>query len=236
MVTLLLWVGLALAGAEEDLALAVRKDLDEPTRMAAFERLVDRGATDIGHVLAVSADVDADARARWVAIRVLGQVGGAQAREALLLRMADPMPAIRVAAASALGDLGDPLAVPALIEALGDEAVLVRGAAADALALLGDRRAVEPLSRALTARDGYHRGSSLWVRKHYVDALGRIGDRAALPALLAALDDPDPAVAEAAVRAMESVAGFSLSEGRSVAEEREAWRRWAGAEIRSQGR
>ncbi len=233
MVSLLLLCGLALAGAAEDLALAVRPDLDEATRMAAFERLVDLGATDIGLMLSVSADQAADSRTRWVAIRVLGQVGGAQARDALLLRMKDDQPAIRVAAASALGDLGDRMAVPALITALDDESQLVRAAAAGALGALGDARAVTPLAEVLRDRAGYIRGSSLWVRKHYVDALGRIGDRSALPTLLTALDDSDPAVAESALRAMESVAGFSMSEGRTVAEEREAWRRWATAEIRN---
>ncbi len=233
MVSWLLALGLAFGGAEADLSLAVRSDLDEATRMAAFERLVSLGATDIGLILAVSADQEADARSRWVAIRVLGQVGGAQARDALLLRLQDDMPAIRVAAASALGDLGDRAAVAPLILALDDQALLVRAAAADALGLLADSRAVAPLAAAVRDRDGYHRGSSLWVRRHYVDALGRIGDRAALPALLLALDDPDPSVSEAAVRAMESVARFSMSEGRTVAEEREAWRRWASAEIRN---
>lgn len=229
---LLLWLGLAFAGASEDLLTASNKTLDEATRMAAFDRLVDLGATDIKVVTGVSADPDADARQRWVAIRVLGKVGGPAARDQLLARLKDDMPAIRVAAASALGDLGDPMAVDPLIQALEDPALLVRAAAADALGQLGDRRAVSALSAQLTDRDGYHRGNSLWVRRHYADALGRIGDRGALPALLIALDDPDPAVAEAAVRAMEQIARFTFSEGRTAEEERAAWKRWASAEIK----
>lgn len=229
----LLWLGLALAGAREDLLAASNKSLDEATRMLAFDRLVSLGATDMAYVTSVSADPDADARQRWVAIRALGKIGGPAARDQLLARLKDDMPAIRVAAASALGDLGDPLAVPPLILALDDPALLVRAASADALGLLADRRAVSALSDQLMDRDGYHRGSSLWVRKHYADALGRIGDRAALPALLMALDDPDPSVSEAAVRAMEQIGGFTFSEGRSAAEERAAWKRWATSEIKN---
>ena len=230
---LLLWSLRCWAGAADDLALASARDLPEAQRMAAFERLVSLGATDLGEVLRVSVDPNADARLRWVAVRVLGQVGGPQSLSTLLSVLKDDMPAMRVAAANALGDLGDATAVPPLIEALADPALLVRGAAADALGLLGDRRAVSPLGRAMDARDVYQRGTSLWVRRHYVDALGRIGDRAALPTLLRALDDRDPSVAEAAVAAMEAVAGFSLAEGRSPDEEREAWRRWASAEIKA---
>jgi len=232
-VTALLLLGLALAGAPEDLALATRKDLDEPARMAAFERLVDLGATDLSYVLKVSTDPNADARERWVATRVLGQVGGPRCEEALLKLLDDDMPAMRVAAASALGDLGDHAAVDPLIAALRDDALLVRGAAADALGTLGDARGVAPLAAALRDPSGYHRGSSLWVRKHYVDALGRIGDKAALPTLLSALDDPDPAVSEASQRAMEDIAGFSMSEGRDADQEREAWRRWATAQVKA---
>ena len=201
--------------------------------MAAFERLVDLGATDLSTVLRVSADPNADARERWVATRVLGQVGGPRSEDALLKLLKDDMPAMRVAAASALGDLGDHAAVDPLISALKDDALLVRGAAADALGELADARAVQPLSSALGDPSGYHRGSSLWVRKHYADALGRIGDKSALPTLLSALDDPDPAVAEAAQRAMEDIAGFSMSQGRDAEQEREAWRRWATAQVRA---
>lgn len=230
---ILLWLGLALAGAREDLVAASNKELDEAARMEAFERLVSLGSTDMGVVLAMSADPDADVRQRWVAIRALGRIGGPSARDQLLARLQDDQPAIRVAAASALGDLRDPLAVPPLIKALDDPALLVRAASADALAALADRRAVAALSDALSDKDGYHRGSSLWVRKHYADALGSIGDKAALPALLLALDDPDPSVAEAAVGAMEQIGGFTFSQGRDAAEERQAWKRWATNEIKN---
>ena len=229
----LLWLGLALAGAREDLVAASNKNLEEPARMAAFERLVTLGSTDMSAVMAVSADPDADVRQRWVAIRALGKIGGPTARDQLLARLKDDMPAIRVAAASALGDLRDPLAVPPLITALDDPALLVRAAAADALASLADKRAVPALADALADKDGYHRGASLWVRKHYAEALGSIGDKAALPALLIALDDPDPSVSEASIHAMEQIGGFTYSQGRDATEERQAWKRWATTEIKN---
>lgn len=236
MISILLLLSLAappaLAGAPEDLLLAADKSLDESSRMAAFDRLVLLGNTNLKEVLRVSADPSADARARWVAVRVLGQVKGDMARQALLERLNDDMPAMRVAAANALGDVGDPIAVDPLVKCLADPAQLVRAAAADALGNIGDGRAVPALSAAVTAKDGYHRGESLWVRSHYVDALGRIGSKSAIPALLSALDDPDPSVSGAAVKAFEAVSGFSYAEGRSTEEERAAWRRWAGAQIK----
>ena len=229
---LLLALLAALASPEDDLALASQKSADDATRMAAFDRLVDLGNTNLTAVLKTEANVDADARERWVAIRVLGKVGGPQARDALLLRLEDDMPAMRVAAANALGDLGDRTATVPLIKHLDDPAMLVRGAAADALGTLADPSAVPALGRALDDKSGWLRGTSLWVRKHYVEALGRIGDKSALPTLLGALDDPDASVADAAVQAMEGVSGMSFAEGRTASEEREAWRRWAAAQIK----
>ena len=235
MIPILLLLSAAFAGAPEDLALAANKNLDEPARMAAFDRLVLLGNTDLREVMRVSADQSADARTRWVAIRVLRQVKGDPARDALISRLSDDMPAMRVAAANALGDLGDPAAVTPLLKCLADPAMLVRAAAADALGNIGDGRAVSALGAAVTDKDGYHRGESLWVRRHYVDALGRIGSKTALPVLLPALDDSDPTVAQAAVDAFEAIAGFSYAQGRSPDEERAAWRRWAGSQIKTGG-
>lgn len=233
MTSILFSISLALAAPADDLALATRKDLDEATRMAAFERLVDAAATDQALILKVSADPDADARQRWVAIRALGQAGGARAQQALHDLLSDDMPAIRVAAAQALGDLGDRGEVPAITPLLADPAMLVRAAAATALGQLGDPAAVPALATAYGANDNHYRGTSLWVRRYYIDAMGQIGHRSAYPSLLLALDDPDPTVSAAAVDALESVARFSFADGRDEAAEREAWRRWVANELRA---
>ncbi len=222
----------ARAGAPEDLALAADASADEATRMAAFDRLVALGATDMGHVLAVAGSADADARQRWVAVRALGRIGGARAREALVGLLADDMPAMRAAAAQALGDLGDRTVTGRLTPLLDDPAILVRASAAEALGKLRDPSAVPALDRALASRDNYYRGSSLWVRRHFVAALGAIGDEAAVPALLRCLDDADEAVSAEAVRAFEKVAGFSYADGRDLDEQKAAWRRWAAARLR----
>ena len=232
MIALLLASVLALASPADDLSLAARKDAPEAVRMAAFDRLVSLGAVDLALVRQAAAAEDWDARERWVAVRVLGQVGGDAAREALLVALDDGMPAMRVAAASALGDLGDALAVAPLIARLADPALLVRAAAAGAPGMPGDPSAVQPLATSLAARDNFHRGQSLWVRRHFALALGGIGDSGAYPALLRALDDGDPTVAEAAVDAFELIAGFSFGDGRDAAAEREAWRRWAASKLR----
>jgi len=228
----LLLVGLAFAGASEDLELASKKTAQEAERMAAFERLVSLGNTDMALVSAVSVDEEADVRLRWVSIRALGKIKGDRSKALLLELISNPQPAIRVAAAGAMGDFGDKGFVEPLNNSLEDAAVIVRAAAAEAVGQLGDSSSVAPLSEALNHRRSYFRGRSLWVRYHYVQALGQLQDKAAFPALLRNIDDEDEKVASAVIDALEKVAGFAFSDGRTAAQEKEAWRRWVSAQLR----
>lgn len=227
----LLLTAVAWATPQEDLTQAANPDLPEVARLEAFDRLVRAGATDMALVSRTAVEEDADTRARWVSIRVLGMVRGDRARTTLLGLMDDPQPAIRAAATQALGDLGDRNTAGAVAARLQDPAIIVRAAAAEALGKLGDAGAVPALSQALAARDNYYRGSSLWVRRHYVASLGQIGSRDAIPALVRALEDADPAVSGAAVAAFEDIAGFSYAEGRDLDRQRQAWRRWAQSQL-----
>lgn len=229
----LLLSGPAFAGPAQDLAQAADPDLPKAARMQAFERLVAVGSTDLGVVQKAALDTkSADTRSRWVAIRVLGKVGGPRARQLLVQLASDPEPAIRAAALQAMGDTGDRSLEPQVVDALGDPAVIVRAGAASALCSIGSGAAVDPLSTALDSRDSFYRGSSLWVRRHYIETMGCIGSRKALPALLRSLDDRDDAVAEATLGAFAKIAGFDYAEGRDAAEQKEAWRRWAQAQLR----
>ena len=138
----------------------------------------------------------------------------------------DPEPAIRTAAVSALGDFGQGTHTMLIGRFLKDDAVIVRVAAAEALGKIGDVRAISMLDAALNDPSNQYRGASLWVRAHYTIALGNIGDAKAYPVLLKCLADGDARVVQSAVVALEKIAGFSLGDGRSSAEEVEAWSRW----------
>lgn len=223
---------LAWAGPVQDLAQASDPDLPEAARMAAFERLVAVGGTDIGTVTRVALDDDGDTRKRWVAIRALGKIQGDRAQQTLEELAVNPEPAIRAAAVQSMGDLGNGRLSPLLIEKLSDPAVIVRAGAAEALCKVGDHTAVEPLGAALRSSDNFYRGSSLWVRRHFIATLGCIGSRESVPVLLAALDDTDPSVQKSAVLAFRQVAGFSYDEGRTPEEEIQAWKRWAADQLR----
>ncbi len=201
--------------------------------MAAFERLVQHGSYEVASIRDAALTAATPARQRWVAVRALGRIKGTDARATLVTLMADDMPAMRAAALSATGDLGDRTLAPKVAELLRDPAIMVRASAAEALGKFRDPRTITALDKALGDPTNHYRGTSLWVRKHYVDALGSIGDKKALPTLLRCLDDHDETVVEATTQALTNIAGFSMADGRDATQEREAWRRWVTAELRT---
>ena len=223
------------AGAMDDVVLASDQERTETERRAAFDRLVQLGATDMRTLISVGSELDGNTRQRWVCIRAMGHIGGQGAETALVALLEDPEPAIRTATVSALGDVGSPLHSARIAETLRDPAIIVRAAAAEALGKIRDPSVISALGDAVADPDNYHRGSSLWVRRHFIVALGEIGDVRALPILLGAMSDGDEEVAQATIAAFERISGFTFSDGRSPDEERSAWKRWASAQIQSRG-
>ena len=109
---------------------------------------------------------------------------------ALLDAVADADAPVRWEATKALIALGDTRVVPPLIALTqGTGASDQRTAAVYVLGWLRDTRALAPLVQVLrNSQEGAQ------LRSHAAEALAYLGDRRAVPALLAALDDPAPAV------------------------------------------
>lgn len=217
---------IVLADVPSDLQMAADENLPQHVREQAFSRLVSADATDKEYIAEFAVDSETDFRERWIAIRVLGQIRGKTAKQVLPNLLKDQQPAIRTAAASALGDVGSWDYSGSLAELLQDKTVVVRAAAAEALGKIGDPSVIPQLELAISSKQNYYRGKSLWVRKHYVFSLGNIKHRHAYPVLLKTLDDKDEEVVAASLAALETIAGFNFEQGRTKAKQIEAWRRW----------
>ena len=218
-------VSVALAGIPEDLSMASDTDLPTDLREAAFQRLSQPGGTDT--LVRLAEDPDTPKPQKWVAVRALGPMNDDPSRIALLRFLSSSNAQMRMAACGALGDRGDASLSAYVASHLTDPALLVRAAATDSLGKLKDPSTLADLERALEDPSNRYRGTSLWFRRHIVDAMAAIGTDEAVGPLARALEDDDPEVAAAAVKGLEKVAGFSYAEGRTVDQEREAWRRWA---------
>jgi tetratricopeptide (TPR) repeat protein len=115
------------------------------------------------------------------AVAFLGRIPSPEAETAVLKAASDPLPAVRIAAASALKTSGREEAVPTLLALLRDPSRDVRIAAIDALGVSRRESAVRPLLEFLEAE----KDDSL--QEKTADALGTIGSPHAVDALLGLL-------------------------------------------------
>jgi len=99
--------------------------------------------------------------------------------------------------------------------ALDDPSPVVRMAACTVCAQRGGPDAVAQLARRLST------DPDLGVRLRALSSLAETRDEAAVAALVAALDDPDPAITGRAIEGLKRVSG------RNLGADPDAWRRWA---------
>lgn len=112
----------------------------------------------------------------------LGQIGGREAAEALLVALADPRSLVRDEAGASLARIEE--SVPLLIAALAGPSPVAREAAADSLGLRAAPEAVDALILALS--DGHES-----VRFAALVALGQVDDARAGRAIEEAVNSPD---------------------------------------------
>jgi len=160
---------------------------------------------------------------RWGAAQALGYTGGAGVAKALRQALNDQSPQVRAAAALSLGRLRDREAVELLVQHLGDEDRTVRWCAAWALEELGaatvtyllaawEEGGLTAYTVALLGRIGHPQASTVLqaalrtsparVRREAAWALSHLEGTPSLPALVEALQDPNPATRREAAWAL----------------------------------
>jgi HEAT repeat protein len=202
---------------------------------------------------------------RALACEMLGKIGVARAVPALLARLEDRRPEVRMAAVRALGDIGSSEAVPALTEAFLERRVAPTNVVNDALRRIGGEGAPafergvaspDPIVRVSScfglAGIAWSHGGAVFRLAHVLEsdpdarvraaaaaALGIAGGGSAPAALLGATADPDVQVRRSAVKALGSFddpsSGDALDE-RTEDEDREVALRAAEALVALAGR
>ncbi len=131
----------------------------------------------------------------------------------------DTDPAVRMAATRGLANHGEPRHVPLLLTSLADPNKIVRLEAARGLQRLHDAAAVGPLIDALREPRGELKAPSEAepeVRAEAADALGQYAELRVVHELVAALDDSDLAVNDAALRSLRTLTGQDFGVDRAT--------------------
>jgi HEAT repeat protein len=183
---------------------ALRDDDDAGARNAAMEIYVRLGSAATAPLLALLSDRDEEVR--LFATVMLGSLREPTAVGALVQVLSDPDVNVRHAAATSLGQIGSPEAVPRLVEALHAEPWL-QYSALHALGEIGDPRAAPSLLSLLDDE---------MLRAPALEALGRLAGRDVLPRIAPHLLDPDPALRNAAIRAVVEIEQRAAASGESL--------------------
>ena len=121
--------------------------------------------------------------------------------EALLPKLNDPDPFVRVEAVQALGEIQKEKSLYSLCDCLSDENLYVRAYAAEALGKVGQVDIAQTLSRLLPALDD----PSPYVRAMMLIALGELQDERAVDSIRKLLHDEDESVREMASWALANI-------------------------------
>jgi HEAT repeat protein len=183
---------------------ALRDGDDAGSRNAAMEIYVRLGSPATGPLLALVSDPDAEVR--LFSCVMLGSLKEKAAVPGLVAALSDPDVNVRHAAATSLGQIGSEAAVPRLVEALRGEPWL-QYPALHALGEIGDARAAPAIVELLDDE---------LLRAPALDALGRLAGRDALARIAPHLLDPDPALRNAAIRAVVEIEQRATASGESL--------------------
>jgi HEAT repeat protein len=232
------------ARLEEDLRASLRR-MDAAHRPVAAVLIIDlmRDATSRAYTEAVRQSLEQSGivalgekgtrrRSPWrraLACELLGKIGAPGSVPALLARLEDRRPEVRIAAVRALGEMGSADAVPALSEAFLERRVAPTNVVNDALRRIGGEAVGPTFERGLVSQDPVVRTSACFgmaasaathgaavvrlaqtlasdsdahVRTAAASALGIAGGGNAPAALVAATGDHDDRVRRAAVKAL----------------------------------
>jgi HEAT repeat protein len=157
-----------------------------------------------------------DSASMQLVSRVLGLIGDLRACSVLRERLRDPIPEVRIAAASALGSSGTISAVPDLLDSLRDDDWRVRARAASSLATFSHPDSLRPLADAVE-------DESWWVRQNAAEALTEIpGGFAALVDVIESGSEP---AREAAVTHLGLSGAIRSARDRTERGDNEPWER-----------
>ena len=172
-------------------------DADPALRRLAIAAWIpsSEGTPHLDEIIAVLS-TDNDEAVRSAAAEKLGAVGGKRSLAALRGAVADPSPTVVEAIATALGEIGASESLDWLLEtAAGHEDKLVREAALASLGAIGDAVAIPLLLDTIGSGPPQLRRRAVVAASVFID--GDRGDEIEA-AIIAALDDRNPSVREAA--------------------------------------
>ena len=193
--------------SEADLILALRLPLE--TRVQTIKGL---GESALDRLKALSADSSQPLQIRWRAVTALGRLGNKKAAPFLEKALKSSDWLMRNAALLALGQMDRARGLAAASASMEDPALVVRTTAVKIIGDLDGKEKQDLLWQKLFAKENFHNGQSLWIRKHIADLLVRFARPGWESKFQKILEDEDESLHPFAILGLEKSTGERLGE------------------------
>jgi len=147
-------------------------------------------------------DSDASEAVKTELIRAVGERRIFSGKSALIARLADPSPSLRIQALKVLRVIGTPSDVPAALNHLAEAADDAEREETENTAAALAVKIARPIGRSDTIKERLTAEMDPERKAGLIRILGKVGDDSSLPDLREALRFPDPVVKDAAVRVL----------------------------------
>ena len=205
-----------------------KKNLYEALRMPRKNRLMTlKGKNGIlRQLLEVALDGKEPLKMRWRAITTLGELSPNQAVPYLEKMLQSKEWFLRNAAMIAVSHADRPTVMKWAEKLLNDKSLIVRTSAVQAIKKIKGIELQDVLWEKINSKENFHRGKSLWIRKHMADALSSFANKGEEQKFLRLLLDHDKRLHPFALQALRRITGEKIAVNKPLEESRAAWLRY----------
>lgn len=189
-----------------ELILALRLPLE--TRIKAVQALGEGGFESLQKM---SMDESQPLQIRWRAVTAMGRVSAKKSIPFLEKALKSSDWLMRNAALLALSHADRARGLAAATAMLEDPALVVRTSAVQVIDELNGTEKLDLLWQKLFAKENFHNGHSLWIRRHITDLLAKYAKPGWEAKFQRVLEDEDEALHPMAIQALEKTTGERLS-------------------------
>ncbi len=179
------------------------------------------GALDKLHFIAN--DNKQPLRVRWRAITTMGEMAPIKAQKHLEKLLVRKEWFLRNAAMIGISHSARPVVMEWAERLLNDRSLMVRTSAVQAIKKVKGVELQDVLWEKINSKENFHRGKSLWIRKHMADTLASFAYKGDETKFLRLLLDRDKRLHPFALRGLRKSTGLKIQSNRNLEQRRLAW-------------
>ena len=202
-----------------------QRNIYEALRLPRKNRLMTlRGKKKILDKLhSIALDKNQNLKLRWRAITTMGELSPIKSKPYLEKLLTNKHWFLRNAAMIAISHADRPTAIGWAEKMLSDRSLMVRTTAVQTIKKIRGIELQDKLWEKINNKQNFHRGKSLWIRKHMADALASFAIKGEEKKFLRLLLDRDARLHPFALRALRKITGEKIAVNKNLSERRTAW-------------